>query len=373
MKRETILLPHEKKNWQNRLMSQLVHCTWFGVINGFDETHLVITEDFLIKRLRNLRKKSKGCGLATPDDFENAISSKINTILVFCIEGELTIVRTLQKKYPNIKVTSGSYGFNIYGRDRLPKLNVFHAAKQRRFAKPRLILATTNADAEFVANSMAENGLPYFHEFMGRHYGTWVRRSKYFQVARFYDAMDRLYSSDGHTDYLLQTDVLNSMIANTSFSLNRFIRYLEKAQAKIILVRRHNKLVQAVSGQLMSRSQERSVWTNKPSKKLTVKFRPDDINGSIKRQRDLANDENTLAKVAASGAATMEVYLEDYIENQSEGLANIASFLDEKPKDPAVMLDYDQGYALAPDLAQAPLEYKRQLMDRLGLHIRPLI
>lgn len=373
LKRETSLLPHERQIWQIRLITHLTHCTWFKAVNSFGKNHLVITEDFLIKRLQSQRKKPAACKLATPDDFGNVIDVNTKKILVFCLKNELAIVRAIQEDHPQIEVTSGTYGFNLFGRDRLPTLHEFTPVSARQIIAPVVMLATNHADAEFVAKSMEKNGLPYFHEFLGRHYATWVKAHRSFQIARFYDAMDRRYVADGKMHYLLQTDVLNSMFLNTSFSLVRFIRYLEKSHAKVILVSRRDKLTQAVSGQLFNRSAERSVWTKKPSKNITVKYRPDDMSGCVERQQLLASEENILATVAASKATTMEICLEDFIEDQPAGLASLAAFTEATLKHPMAILDYDQGYELAPDLVLAPAEYKRQLIDKLGLHLRPLV
>ena len=370
---ETSLLPQEKKAWQNQLMKHLTHFTWFNAVNNFGDKHLVITEDFLIKRLQNQRKRPAAVKVATPDNFETAISTSVKKVLVFCRRNELAIVRKIRKDHPKLEVTSGTYGFNIFGRERLPKLSEFTQASTQKIATPILVLATSYSDAEFVAKSMAENNLPYFHEFLGRHYGTWAKGHKSFQIARFYNAMDRRYSAEGKMHYLLQTDVLSSMFVNTSFSLARFIRYLEKAHAKVILVRRKDKLAQAVTGQLLNRSSERSVWTKKPSKKIAVKFQAEDISGCIERQLLLDSEEKILASVAVSCAASMEVFLEDFRENQPAGLASLAAFLEEKPRQPAATFDYDKGYDLAPDLVLAPTEYKRQLIDKLGIHLRPLV
>jgi len=373
LKRETSLLPQERQIWQIRLIKHLTHCTWFNAVNSLGENHLVITEDFLIKRLQNQRKKNTACKLATPDDFSDAIGANTKKVLVFCLKNELAIVRAIQKDHPKIEVTSGTYGYAMFGRDRLPKLHEFTSASAHPIAAPVIMLATRHADAEFIAKSMEKNGLPYFHEYLGRHYATWVRAHRSFQMARFCDTMDRRYSADGKTHYLLQTDVLHSMFLNTSFSLDRFVRYLERSHAKVILVSRRDKLTPAVNGQLLNRSEERSVWTKKPSKNIAVKYRADDMSGCVERQQLLASEENILATVAASKATTMEICLEDFIEDQPAGLASLAAFTETTLKQPMAMLDYDQGYELAPDLVLAPAEYKRQLVDKLGLHLRPLV
>jgi hypothetical protein len=362
------ILLHADKIWLDQLVKHVGHWSWFHILYSYNDTHLVIADKPFLDQLRRARKVNLQCRLASPENYQEEITDKIQKVLVFCQEKELAIVRDIQEKHPKVKVTSGTYGYALIGKDRYPRLKEFKAPVARKFSTPVLLLSTPYADAEFIANSLAENGLPYFHEYLARPFATWLQRHKHFQVTRFYEAAESHFAKDKPLHCLLQTDVMRSLFDHSSFSLGRFVRYLKASQAKVILVTRQDKVAQAVNGQLLYRTAERSVWTKKPKKKLQPSYIPEDMPGSARRQLGIGEDERLLGQIAASDVSTLQLELEDFVADQRGGLEKIAAFLGEKLSDHPVLLEYEAGYDTATDLPMAVKEYRRELVDRLGIN-----
>lgn len=371
-------MQQNKEVWQSQLIKHLGHWSWVQKLYQYNDTHLVIADRFFIKNLRSARPEPIACKTAFPDTYRAALPGKIKKILVFCQEDELAIIRDIQKRFPDIAVTSGTYGYALVGANRRPTLRNFRRANRAPLARrnqqaPVYLISTSYADAEFISALMVRNGLPAFHEYLARPFATWLQRKKRFQMARFYKAAREDVSKKGEFYCLLQTDVLKSVFANTNFSLTRFIRHLNQTQAKVIMVTRQDKMAQAAIGQILNRSSERSVWTKKPTKRMKLQYGPKDLAGTAKRQLQVVYDEQFLDQIANSGADVFRVCLEEFVADQAVNLDALANFIEVKLPDDVKTLEFDSGYDLAPGLFSAPEDYRRHLADWLGVHSHPLI
>lgn len=353
----------------DRFMKHLSHWAWVHRLYQYSDKHLVIADDFFLERLHEARPKPLVCKTSPIDGCEDAVTVGIDKILVFCQVGELHLVRALQRKFPNVVVTSGTYGFACTDAARLPKLLPFRPPASAIGPGQVVLLSAPYADAEFVAHSMAENGMPYCHEYLGRPFVTWLKHHKNFQITRFFDCAMQNFGVDGKLPTLLQTDVLRSVFKNTNFTFAALLKYLRKMDAKVIIVRREDKIMQAVSGQLLGRTAERSVWTNKPKKKLGTPFQADDLYYCLKRYSGVAQDDKILDQVAASDLQVHQIALETFVSNQEDNLLEIAKFLGTDMAQPHSSLDYFSAYINAPGVMPGAAKFKHAMIDKTGLHL----
>lgn len=353
----------------NRFMRHLSHWSWVHRLYQLSDKHLLIADDFFLDRLHGAREKPLTIKTSPIADCEGAVTDSIQKILVFCQVGELQLVRSLKQKYPGVVVTSGTYGFAVTDTARMPKLFPYQAPKSEVKPGQVVILSAPYVEAEFVARNMAENALPYCHEYLGRPFALWLKHHKNFQITRFFDSAVQNFGVDGQLPMLLQTDVLRSVFEHTSFSLNKLLQYLKKLDAKVIMVRREDKIMQAVSAQLLDRTAERSVWTNKPKKKLGTVFQAGDVDQCLDRYVQVAEDDALLDQIAAADLKVHHLTLEHFMENQSEGLQGIADFLGMSLPQPANLLDYFSAYENAPDVLPGAATFKQAMIDKTGLHL----
>lgn len=358
---------------QVRLTQQLRYWTWYFVLYSYDSSHLVIADEFFINHLKKAIDENLNCRTATPDEYEDMVTPDIKKILVFTLDDELAIVRKLQAQFSDILVTSATYGYALTGKDRYPRLVEFQPGNHIAAQRPKqtvVFLSSPYADAEFIISAMVENGYPYIHEFLARPFTALLPLCSYFQATRFHYYAEKRYMRDGFFGFLLQTDVLQSLIDNTSFKLRHFIRYLKHRNVRLVLVKRRDHITQAVTAQLFDRTAERSVWTKKPSKKLLTPVKPGDSTGSLQHLQAIAEGETMMDTLASTGIAVHEVFLEDFVMKQADSIRRLADFLGhDLSVDTPETIDYAQGYETAPVFNKSVTEIRRELMDRLGIHV----
>lgn len=351
-------------------MKQIGHWTWVHFLYLYNDQHLLIADDFFLEHVQLARKKPLVCKTSSVEGYAGAVTSDIKKILVFCQSNELNLVRSLRRKYPDISITSGTYGYACVKENRVPQLVPYQEPNAQPCGSPIVMLSPPYSDAEFVAHSMAKNGLPYCHEYLARPFAIWLKHHQNFQVMRFFDGALQRFGADDTLPILLQTDVLQSVFENTNFTFRKFIQYLKKMDARIIVVRREDKIMEVVSAQLLGRTSERSVWTNRPKKKLGTPFQDNDTDGCLKRFSNVGQHEDMINQVIAAGLNCHQLTLEYFMENQEKSLGQIADFLSVSPPEKVNLLDYWSAYERAPGILPAVSRFKRVMIDKIGLHVQ---
>lgn len=76
-----------------------------------------------------------------------------------------------------------------------------------------------------------------------------------------------------------------------------------------------------------------------------------------------------LEELAASlGEQATTITLEDFVEHQSSGLAQIAQLLGTDFEPPAAEASYAEGFETVKGLLNETIEFKRLMIDKFGLH-----
>lgn len=354
-----------------QVTKQVRYWTMYHIIYQYDASHLIIADRFFINFLQQVDTKVLKCQTATPDDYTSSITDDIKKVLVLCQAGELALVKNIQAEYPGLHVTSGTYGYMLTSRDRYPRLVKFerHVPAPKPALKPVIFLTTPYADGEFVAKLMSQNGLPAPHEYLARPFAAWLQVHKGFQISRFQRYAEARYGKGGAFYQLLQTDVLDSLFKNTAFSLSRFMRYLERSRAKVVVVKRRDTLMQAITSQLLGRTAERSVWTKTPSKKLHTPAIAGDVLASFQHMAALDGANELIDTVKAAHVECLQVTFEDIVAEQEVGLQKIAAFLGVDLPDMIEKIPYIDGYKTAEGLHPSAEAIRYEMLDRLGLHV----
>ncbi|MFC3051677.1 hypothetical protein [Kordiimonas pumila] len=362
----------DNKAWRVRFFRHMRHWSWFFFINQYDADHLIVADDFFLHEVENSSPRRLKCKLASLHAVHEAVTDEIEKILVFCQQGEMALVRELQARYPDKTVVSGTYTYALTGPDRSPRMLPtvpYVQLDTQSYGKPVFILSTAYADAEFIAQVFVENGLPLFHEHLGRLFVSWLSVHQHFQVSRFYDAAQRRFSRKGHFFSLLQIDVLQAVFDNTPFKLNRFIRFLEQSGAKVILVSQDDHITQSVRAEFLDQSIERSVWTQKTDKKRIVKTWASGITGWIKRCLRFEQQEHILNAVEDAGIPSYRITLEAFLQNQELSIREMADFIGFPIEGDITVGDYSVVDTHAPTLQDAVVAFRREMIDRLGINM----
>lgn len=347
----------------------LRHLTWVHVLYLYDETHLLITDSEMADYLNGARKEKLRCQIASPAEYRAAITPDIRKVLVMCENGELRVIRALQAEFPDLHVTSGTYGYMRTGRDRYPRMVKFDRALTLPKAQPVVFLSTPYADAELITKALAENGAPFAHEFLGRYYASWLQLHRPFQVSRFYSGVEKKYAKEGQLYYLLQTDVMTALFENTAFKMRHFIKYLHRMDAKVVFIHRKDRLTQAAIAHLLDKTGERSVWTKKLTKKLNTPLKKSACMDSFGFANAIGQGAEMLDNIRAANLNAIDITVEDFATNQEAEMKRIAAFLDVELSEEIKTLPYADAYKATPALHAGADKVRREMLDRLGLHV----
>lgn len=356
-----------QKQYADDLLLQLRYLFWLHFFYTYDETHLLIADPFFIRKIQKAKPEKMKYQVATPDAYESAITDNIKKILVFCTQHEVPLVKKLQAQYPDKIITSGTYGYSCTGKGRQSTFLPFKAPMESRNADLVFMITTPYADGEFIAQLMETNGLPMPYEFFGRAHGTWLKAHKNFQISRYFGEVERRFAKDKKLFSLLQTDVLKSLFDNTHFSLERFLKFAKKKNAKFILVNRKDHFAQAFMGSLLSTTPERSVWTKKGKTAIGASVDTNVIAQALVQQQQLPKDEEMLDQIAASGIPYMRIEMEDFIKNQTSNIEAIASFIGQPITETVLHKDYAAGTSEITGTKLDGEDMRRYTMDILGI------
>ena len=138
--------------------------------------------------------------------------------------------------------------------------------------------------------------------------------------------------------------------------------------ARVVLIRRNDTISQAAIGYFLGLTAERSVWTKSASKKIHCGVRNADFRGCYEQLQHIANDEQILQAVESSEVASQSVTMETFVSNQSAETNKLAAFLDVKLQE-GDELKYSEGYETAADLIKRSERFRRELIDKIGLHM----
>lgn len=349
-------------------MKHVGYWSWVHVLYLYDESHLLIADEWFIDRVRNARPAPLKCQVARPDQCSDAVTDNIQKVLVFTERNELSIVRMLQAKHEGLHVTSGTYGFACVGKDRYPRLKEFQTPKLPKELKTTIILSTPYCDAEFVTKAMEQNGLMHSVEYLARPFSTWLERHKDFQITRFFYTAAQHYTRDSKLFWHMQTDVLEALLRNTSYNLKHFVQDIQRLGAKVIFVSRDDRWTQSVTAQLLHRTTERSVWTKSPNKNIKSVRERGDFIGCLDWSDTLDMGAAMLADIEKQLPASLHIKLQDFIADQQAGLKAISGFLGEPLNEDIVPLEYNEAYEKAADVSRLTELFQRELIDRLGIH-----
>ncbi|UTW60013.1 hypothetical protein KFE96_06815 [Kordiimonas sp. SCSIO 12603] len=351
----------------DELILHFRYFSWLYLFYSYDETHLLIADPFFIRKVMSAQNRQMRYNLATPETYEQHVTEDIKKILVFCSKDELPLIKKLQTQYPDKIITSGTYSYSCTGPQRNSTFRPYQPASPSKKARPVFFISTPYADAEFISHAMKENNLPMPYEYLGRATATWLKFHKNFQVSRFYNEVERIFSQDDNLYALLQTDVLSSLFNNTNFSIKRFIKFLLKNEAKVVLVNRKDHFAQAVMASVLHNTPERSVWTKKNKAKINATIDSGTVARTLSHKQNLAEDESLLDEIANSGIEHIRIQMEDFIDNQAKYISEIANLIEKNTLSSITPQDYEAGLQEIHGLSKDGNIVRRYMIDSLGL------
>jgi len=353
-------------------MLHVVQWHWPHRIKKFDETCLVVADQEFIDRLQK-QGGTYNCSFKTQNDLDKMDLTRIEKILVFLMCQERETVARLKKSYPDKIISSGTYEFSVVDANRIPRMQLKRRAPSKAEKGPVVIVATPNSDAEYLVKTMEMNGLPAPWEYIGRPYISWMKLRGELAFHPLVETAAKRYATDQGIAYLFHTDVLAALFDNTDFSLGAFVEWLQAQQARVILINRRDILMQAyICGQFKN-THERSPWTLSRNRQLTFKNSSFNSLNVLEVLAHLRIGENILGDIAARMTNVHSVVLEDMLEDIEGSIAAIANHIGETPADVLATIEHESCIELMPNLIEVQREFKRQILDRLGITATDLL
>jgi len=359
----------ESKVQTERFVRQSRAWTWPGLFRSLRENALVVMDGDV---LRAFEKQIDGflCATATPRTVDTAIDKSVRRIFVLCREGEMALVRRLRQAYPRKRVFSCTYEIaprSLFERPKLMRKNVVDTAPKKR---PLVILGAPYSDAEYLAEIIRQNGFGDPQEYFDRTLGAWLHQQKDFQVARYLDAVDKLYRKDGVFDMALHTDVMQALFENTRAGWRALLDWIRRNDAQVIYFTRRDKMAQAGFAGALDSSRFRSVWNMTPSQRKA--FNPPTLGFAQSNAwlQDVLTQEARLEDFLQNEVEDFRsVTLEELVEQPVEVLKALAMYMGEKAPKAFAVPDYRAPYLAMPQLWADAVRFRHELIDRLGLHV----
>ncbi len=340
---------------------------WKHAFVKFASDVLVVADPVFVTRIKKVAS-NPDCVFADPQDISDLDMGAFKSVLVFLEKNELTVVNELKVAHPDKLVVSATHDFSLVSSERLPRLKVLRTPPKPAPLGPIVFLSTPNAGAEYIAQVLSKNGLQQPWEYIGRPF---VSLSELHDDIDFFELIRNAevrYATDDGMAYIFQTDVLESLFENTSFTEDQFCQWLSDQSARVVTIRNKDKFRQAFIRGLLNSTFNRSVWSMR--KKPDFKFRYGYFNSmSIQRAlRHLSVGEAIIDRLERQLPASHSLELDPASGVSVQVVRDVATHLGlTMPAEPE-MPDYLDSFWQSPDAQKGLQSMLYELVDRLGLH-----
>lgn len=346
---------------------------WPAFIRGWKPEDLVIADADFLKVFCD-RFGALDCRTADPVEAGTAVRDTSGRVLVLTRGNERGLVTHLRASYPDRWVASAIYDLAPNSTSRTPRMSPIGPPDLSRISRylktrPTVVLTTPGSDAEYLARLMEQTGLGRPLEYLPRAIAAWGAHSGRFNATRY--LLSALERHKGNTPFslMLYSDVIGRLTENTSFTWSRLCRLIKRADARVVVFGRRDKVFQAGLQGILGRTIHRSIWSMPETVRAQSTLRPDSFDTVSEILFDLISSEKTLEH-HLRGIEVKMLYLEELVERPKEVLSGLAQFLDRPMTGAGVdVSDFVRTYRTAGGLIANVGAFRRELIDRLGLHV----
>ncbi|NVJ97137.1 MAG: hypothetical protein HWE25_03235 [Alphaproteobacteria bacterium] len=357
------------ENWAERFIRDMRRWSWPNLLRDLQATDLLVIDADLLKVIVK-EFGALACKTTGASDAANTIDSDVNRVFVFLGKGEWQLVKQLRAGFPDMAVYSLTYDLAPRSILESPKLTGEPRPGMPVDRPPVLLLSTPYSDAEYLAEILRRNGFADPREYLDRSLATLLERHDRFQVIRYFAEAERWGRRAGVFDLHLQADVLSMVFAKSRADWGTLAEWIKAAGAQVIYFSRRDKIAQTGVGAVLGGSVFRSVFeTNAEQRKALTP----DIHSFADTHHQL---QSTLLQEAELEEFLTEevedfrsVTLEELVEQPVAVMRGITMFLGRQMPRSFQMPDYRQPYLDMPEVLQEAANFRRQLIDRLGLHV----
>ncbi len=350
------------------LVSLMREHSWVGLWQKFTQRGALVCDADFRAAYKKMYAFSK-ITLMTIEEAES-LSSISGKLFVFTKKNELGLVRRLRNKLGKGHVLSVTYEFlpasirRPFKMSKITRKGVFNMPQ-----KPVVIISTPGSDVSYLDDLMAETGLANPVEHFTRLLVQIIAYKEKVHLQRLFSAIIASDAEQSQFATILYSDVLQQFVELGAVTKEQIRQYLEDTDAQVLYFLRRDKLVQSSMCVLLESLPARSIDRVKKSKTISGRLETVNFAAAYEFSKALIEDELWIEDFLSEYSAMKMITLEDLVMNTSSVLTHLGQFLNMKPKLGKEISSYADGYKEMQQIVDQVVLFKRELIDRLGLHV----
>ena len=365
----------EPEKQLKKLLHSLRFWSWGRLLEQAGPKACLVSDEDFINLMKKEVKDLKTPYVLRENAFDEIKQNGYASIIVLVKNNEAQFVKALRSEFPDADVYSTLYDIipcKMFHPFELPdlKTQATQADLSETFKNTTLIISSPGSDCEYFLQSLVDNGFGKAPNLFNKPFKNLIAYSDHFEIARFLKSAQTYQNSEGHTFIYLQSDVLNQMLFRSNFSFKQLRKHVSDAGMKVIYFHRRDKLAQTAIQSLMEDRYMRSIWhMPAPQKDSFCKTRK--VNNEIawRTMLETMDTEARLENFLKNLSDVKMITLEEFRDAPENVIKSLAQFLGTAPPEMIKVNPYTQPYEEITNLVERITEFKRTMVDRMGLHL----
>jgi len=346
---------------------------WVKVLRLPGKNMLVADPEF-ITELRS-QVGDLTCEFSVPSQaIDDIKASEAKRIIVLSKSYEVALVKRLRTAFPNRQVFSTLYDLcprSFVGpfHEKQSSINSSSEGSSVRNVAA-MLLTSASSDIEHLSNLFDQNTLGTVHRPFGRAAQALMDYVSHFEPIRYFATYAKSAIEPGSLNIVsIELEILEDIVRKTRLSLLRLKDIVEKNELKTVYFQRRDKLTQAAINAFLVNHPASSIWDLPPARQANfVKSRTLGFVHAVNRMHETIGNESRFEKFLSQLPDVHITILEELIETPINIISGLASFLSLSTPSRLEVPDYSEIYGKIDGLMEQVAEFKREYIDRLGLH-----
>ncbi|UTW56398.1 hypothetical protein [Kordiimonas sp. SCSIO 12610] len=370
----------EPAKQSKKLLQSLRFWSWGRLLERAGANACFVSENDFIGLMKREIKDLKIPYIERSDAFDEIKEKGFDCIIVLVKKDEARFVRELRKQFPDAKVYSTLYDIipsKLWHPFELPadiKTDYTETPIADTFKKITLVVSSPGSDCEYFLKTLEDNGFGKAPHIFNKPFRHTIEYTEHFQIARFLKAVQTYHdqiTNGGENSFIhLQTDVLNQILFRSRFTFKQFYNHILKAGINVIYFYRRDKIAQTAVQALMEDHHMRSIWHMPPHQKnIFSKNRKVNNETAWRTMLEIMDTEARVELFFRDNPTVKMVTLEEFRDAPENVLKGLAQFLETQMPKKITIPSYNTPYEEITNLPERITDFKRTMIDRLGLHV----
>jgi hypothetical protein len=365
----------EPERQLKRLLHSLRFWSWGRLLEKAGAKACLVSDADFIDLMKKEVKDLKTPYILKEEAFDEIKRAGYTSIIVLVKNNEAQFVKALRAEFSDADIYSTLYDIipsKMFHPFELPDLKIQDTPVNlnEAFRNTTLVISSPGSDCEYFLQSLLDNGFGRAPHIFNKPFKNMIEYSDHFDIARFLKSAQAYQNPEGHTFIYLQSDVLNQMLFRSNFSFKQLRKQIIKSGMKVIYFYRRDKLAQTAIQALMEDRYMRSIWHMPPPQKDSFcKNRKVSNEIAWRTMLETMDTEARLENFFKNLPKLKMVTLEEFRDAPENVVKNLAQFLETAPPETIKINAYTEPYEEITNLVERITDFKRTMIDRMGLHV----